>query len=138
MDSRDFRSVCLAFACISSSAVLAHHTYTMFDPTRPQTLAGTVAKFEWTNPHAYIWMYVPSKQSPGKYDLWSFENGAPTVLARQGWSKDVLHASDKISVLFAPLRDGRTGGHCIRVTLPDGRVLECPGPANAPPKEANQ
>jgi hypothetical protein len=60
------------------------------------------------------------------------------VLARQGWSKDVLHASDKISVLFSPLRDGRPGGHCIRVTLPDGRVLECPGPASAPPKEANQ
>jgi hypothetical protein len=61
MVGRGLRRAFIALVCSASGAALAHHTYTMFDPTKPQTLAGTVAKFEWTNPHAYIWVYVPSK-----------------------------------------------------------------------------
>jgi hypothetical protein len=75
---------------------------------------------------------VPSKENPGKYDLWAFENGAPSVLSQMGWSKDVIKANDKVTVEYAPLRDGKPGGHCLKVTLPDGRSLACPGPGGLP------
>jgi hypothetical protein len=124
-----------AFAALScaATAAMAHHTYSMFDSSRHDTLSGTLAKFEWRNPHTYIWMYVPSKDSPGKYDLWSFENGAPSVLSKMGWSKESLQASMKVTVEFSPLRDGKPGGHCRTVTFSDGKTLTCPGPGNPPP-----
>ena len=107
-------------------SVLAHHSYAMFDSSRTRTVSGTVAKLEWLNPHAFVWVYVPSAAKPGTYDLWGFENGSPSVLQGHGWNKNVLKAGDKIGVEYWPLRDGSMGGHCEKVTLADGRVLQCP------------
>jgi hypothetical protein len=105
---------------------LAHHSYAMFDTARTSNVTGTVAKLEWMNPHAFLWVYVPSTTKPGTYDLWGFENGSPSVLQGHGWSKDVLKAGEKIVVEYWPLRDGTIGGHCEKVTLADGRVFQCP------------
>lgn len=105
---------------------LAHHSYAMFDTTHTSQVTGTVAKLEWMNPHAFVWVYVPSSAKPGSYDLWGFENGSPSVLQGHGWSKEVLKAGEKVTVEYWPLRDGTAGGHCEKVTLADGRVLQCP------------
>ena len=105
---------------------LAHHSYAMFDTTHTGKVAGTVAKLEWMNPHAFLWVYVPKPDTAGAYDLWGFENGSPSVLQGYGWSKDVLKAGDKIDVEYWPLRDGSIGGHCEKVTFTDGRTLQCP------------
>lgn len=112
-----------------STLGIAHHTYSMFDPSRQLSVSGTVAKFEWKNPHTYIWVYVPGSADPSKYDLYAFENGPPMVLAKEGWSSEVLRANDRITVEYAPLRDGKPGGHCYKVILADGRSLRCPGPS---------
>ena len=114
----------LLFAPIGS--VLAHHSYAMFDTARTGTVTGTVAKLEWMNPHAFLWVYVPNPAKPGTYELWGFENGSPSVLQGHGWNKEVLKAGDKISVEYWPLRDGTAGGHCEKVTFADGRALQCP------------
>ncbi len=105
-------------------AAYSHHTYAMFDGSRTLTVNGTIAKLEWKNPHVFVWMYVPSKDHPGKYDLWALENGSPTVLEAHGWSKDVLKAGDKITVEYWPLRSGEIGGHWEKGKLADGRVLQ--------------
>ena len=49
-------------ACLSaaSGAAWAHHSYAMFDTSGKKTVNGTVAKLEWMNPHAFLWVYVPS------------------------------------------------------------------------------
>jgi hypothetical protein len=102
---------------------MAHHSYAVFDLKKRLTVAGTVAKFEWTNPHSYLWVYVPRPGSPKEYDLYGFENGSPTMMSRQGWTKSVLKAGDRVSIEYSPLKDGRQGGHLARVTFADGRVL---------------
>jgi hypothetical protein len=107
-------------------SVLAHHSYAMFDTARTLMVTGTVAKLEWMNPHAFLWVYVPNPAKPGNYDLWGFENGSPSVLQGHGWNKEVLKAGDRIAVEYWPLRDGSSGGHCEKVTLADGRALQCP------------
>lgn len=137
MEHKDFRPPVLALCLLGGGGALAHHSYSMFDPTRQLTVSGTVAKFEWRNPHTYIWIYSPSKDNPGKYDLLAFENGSPAVLSRQGWSRESLKANDKVTVEFAPLRDGKPGGHCTKVTLPDGHALMCPGVGGDPTVDAN-
>ena len=42
------------------AAAAAHHSYAMFDGTRTLTVKGTLAKLEWTNPHVFVWVYVPN------------------------------------------------------------------------------
>jgi hypothetical protein len=102
---------------------VAHHSYAVFDLKKRLTVAGTVAKFEWTNPHSYVWVYVPKPGSPKEYDLYAFENGSPTMMTRLGWTKSVLKAGDRVVIDYSPLKDGRHGGHLARVTFADGRVL---------------
>jgi hypothetical protein len=119
-----------ALAC--PGIALAHHTYSMFDTSRQLSVSGVVAKLEWKNPHAYLWVYVPSTTAAGKYDAWAFENGSPSLLAKLGWSKESVKTNDKITVTYSPLRDGKPGGHCLKITLSSGRSLECVGFGSTP------
>lgn len=109
-----------------ASGVQAHHSYAMFDVSATHTVEGTVAKLDWKNPHSFLWVYVPSPNKPGTYDLWGFENGSPSVLQALGWTKEILKAGDKVTVEYWPLRDGSIGGHCEKVTVQQGPVLQCP------------
>jgi hypothetical protein len=72
-------------------------------------------------------VYVPDPDSPGGHTLFAFENGAPNVLERRGWSKNLLRQGDPITVTYWPLKDGRPGGHFESATLQDGRVLRGAG-----------
>ena len=109
------------------SSAFAHHTYAMFDGSGTRTVAGTVAKLEWKNPHVYIWVYVPSKEDAGKYDLYAFENGSPSVLSARGWTPTAMKAGDKVTVEYWPLKDGRNGGHFEQATFADGHTLHGAG-----------
>lgn len=111
---------------IPAVPALAHHTYAMFDQSTTRTVSGTVARLQWMNPHAAIWLYVPSPGNPGKYDLWKFENDSPNVLSRVGWSSESLPAGTQITVQYFPLRDGATGGHWVKGVTADGRELVSP------------
>jgi hypothetical protein len=120
---------------LAVGVVEAHHTYSIFDGSKRVTVGGTLAKHEWTNPHTFLWVYVPSTEAPGEYDLYGFENGSPNAVMKVGWSKDLLQAGDKIVVEYSPLRDGRKGGHLLSARLPDGRTLRGVGFAGDPSVE---
>jgi Family of unknown function (DUF6152) len=61
--SRTIRTLTLAVTLGVAGPALAHHSFAMFDHTRTLTLKGTVTKFQWTNPHAYIEMDVPASMA---------------------------------------------------------------------------
>jgi hypothetical protein len=117
----------------------AHHSYVVFDHSRTATVEGTVARLEWINPHVYVWVYVKKKDDTG-YDLYGFENGPVSMMTRVGWTKDALKPGEKVSVLFFPLQDGRTGGYFIKAVRNNGDVLigdtHAPGVAAAMSKGA--
>jgi hypothetical protein len=119
------RVLCVASALGFGSAATAHHSYAMFDGTRTATVKGTLAKLEWTNPHVFIWVYVPSSESG--FDLYAFENGSPNVLARMGWSKETFAAGEELTIEYWPLADGRTGGHFSKATRADGSEMRGAG-----------
>jgi hypothetical protein len=105
-----------------SGAALAHHSYAMFDKQKVLQIDGTVRTLQWTNPHVYIWMYVPNAK--GAQDVWGIELGAgPNALERHGWTRNTVHPGDKVSLKLNPLKDGRTGGLFLNVTLPDGKTM---------------
>lgn len=117
-----------------AGTLMAHHSFAMFDTTKSITMTGTVTKFEWTNPHAYIEIDVP-EGAAAKH--WSVEMGSPSILQQGGWKfKDLKHG-DKITVRLNPLKSGEPGGLLVDATLPDGRVLGN-GPGRGPAPAAAQ
>lgn len=110
-----------ALALVMGGAVLAHHSFAMFDQTKQLPLKGTVVEFQWTNPHAFIQLAVPD--ADGAQQTWSIELNSPNNLKRQGWKSSSLKPGDAVTVVINPLRDGAKGGLFVAVTLPDGKVL---------------
>lgn len=109
---------------------LAHHSGAMFDRTKTVELNGTIKQYQFSNPHVWIEVMVPpdakKKDSAATPVQWSIEGEGPSIMARMGLGPSVLKAGDKVIVKAHPLRDGRTGGSLITVTLADGRVLPPP------------
>ena len=113
----------------------AHHSFAMFDQSKQVTLKGTVREFQWTNPHAWIHIEVPT--ADGLKDTWQVELNSPNNLKRQGWKSSSIKPGDQVTLMLNPLKDGSKGGLFISITLPDGSVLGDPtrargGPINVP------
>jgi hypothetical protein len=113
-----------AAALVSASPALAHHSFAMFDMAQEKTVTGTVTDFQWTNPHSWIWLEVPAASGT---EQWGVEGMSPNFLERRGWSKNTLHRGDKVSVVIHPVKNGGHGGSFVRVTLPDGKVMDMMG-----------
>jgi hypothetical protein len=112
-----------AIAAMAAAAVMggaspasAHHSSTMYEPTKTLTFKGTVKTFQWTNPHVILWVLV-QPDGGGAAEEWSIETTSPGVLTRSGWTRQSIKAGDKVSVTFRPLRDGAHGGGLNSVTL---------------------
>ncbi len=121
------QAIVAALGLIVAAGAAAHHSYAMFDAARTVSVTGTVAKLEWTNPHVFIWMYVPNTARDNGFDLYAFENGSPNVLLKRGWSKETFAVGEKLSIAYWPLADGRTGGHFAVATRVDGSVIRGAG-----------
>ena len=116
------RALMLCVLVLSGGAAAsAHHSFAPFDLTQERTITGTVSRFEWTNPHSWIWVDVPNDK--GVLESWAVEGMSPNYLARRGWSKTTIKPGDKITIAVRPLRSGEHGGMFVRATLADGRVL---------------
>ena len=107
--------------CGGAARLHAHHSFAMFDTQNRVTLTGTVSKFQWTNPHAYIELDVPDEKGAVKH--WSVELGSTSILQQGGWKFSDIKAGDKVTAVINPLRNGDAGGLLSQVTLRDGRVL---------------
>jgi hypothetical protein len=106
---------------VIASVASAHHSFAMFDQAKEVTLEGTVKELQWTNPH--IWVQVMAKDpATGKEVEWSIEGGSPNNLARKGWSRNVMKAGDKISIVIHPLKNGEHGGSLMKATI-NGQTL---------------
>jgi hypothetical protein len=116
-------AVALVTACAGlSGPALAHHSFAMFDATKPMTLTVTVKEFEWTNPHSWLRVIVQDPAS-GKAMEWALELGSPAQQTSVGWKPDTVKPGDKVTVTFNPLKDGSRGGGLTSATLSDGRTL---------------
>jgi hypothetical protein len=121
------RVAAFAALALSACAALAHHSFAMFDNDNQIKLKGTVANFQWTNPHVYIDLMV--KGDDGKEKHWSIECANPGILNRAGWKFNMIKKGDELKVVVAALRSGEPGALLKEVVLPDGRVMGNGGPA---------
>jgi hypothetical protein len=118
------RTVCAAAAALflATMRISAHHAFAAeYDQNKPVTVSGTVTKFEWINPHA--WLYVDGKDESGKVTSWSFEMGSPNGLIHRGWRRTELKKGDQVTVEGYRAKDGGNLANASTVSLPDGRKL---------------
>ena len=106
---------------IWASPAAAHHSFASFDLTRVVRVEGTVAEFQWTNPHAWAEIDVVNPQ--GEVERWGIEFNSPNNLAREGWRRDMLKPGDEVTFFIHPMRDGRKGGFYYQVVLANGEAI---------------
>lgn len=100
----------------------AHHSFAAeFDDKQPVKLDGTVVKFDFMNPHS--WIYLEVKNPDGTMVRWSVETGSTNALFRRGWRKESLRAGDHITVDAFRAKDGSNTANASTVKLPDGRQI---------------
>ena len=112
----------LVAAGVMVTNLSAHHSFSAeFDAKKPVTLTGRVAKMEWVNPHA--WLYIDVEKD-GKTERWAVEFGSPNVLFRNGWKKDSLVEGMRVVVQGSASKDGSLRANSRGVEFPDGRKLD--------------
>ncbi|NKB33950.1 MAG: hypothetical protein GKR91_12710 [Pseudomonadales bacterium] len=105
--------------------VLAHHASTPFyDPENVIDLEGSVTRFVFRNPHAFLFIDVTDES--GEVSEWQVELGAPVGLRRIGWTPETLPIGMEVKMTGRRSRaEGSQGVCCVRMTRADGSpVLE--------------
>ena len=122
MSRLSFPWVAAIAACIPVAASYGHHSFSAeYDRDKPINVTGTVAKVEWTNPHARI--YLDVADADGKVVNWDFELGPPNGLMRQGWRRDSLREGHVVTVSGFLSKDQEHVANARSVKLPDGRQV---------------
>ena len=115
-----------AVLSVTAIGAYAHHSFaTEFDRNRPVRLEGTVAMFEWVNPHS--WIHIDAQRG-GRTERWRVEGGAPSALLRRGWNRNSLPAGTTIIVEAFQARDGDRRASAAEIRFPNGRELSLGNP----------
>jgi hypothetical protein len=100
----------------------AHHSVSAeFDGRRHVSLAGTVTKVEWTNPHTFFYIDVKDLKT-GMVTNWACELASPNGLAAMGWLPSTLRVGMFVSLTGTLARDG-TRKVNARNIVADGKKL---------------
>ena len=118
------RMMTLLVACgvLVGVSASAHHSTAMYDSQNPVTVTGTVKKFEWTNPHAFVYIEVKDPKT-GAIVEWECEMMSLNHLRAYGWTSRTVKAGEVISATGAPARSGAPSMIANRMKLPDGREI---------------
>ena len=116
----------VAFSTLTAAALLgapasAHHSMAMFDQTQEVLIEGTVSRFDWVNPHMYL--YIEAESPEGETVVIQGEGLGITQALVDGLERDALQPGMPIVVRANPNRGGF--GKQIRVldvTTEDGEV----------------
>jgi hypothetical protein len=103
MRSIIWQSVTLAGLALVALAAAAHHSPNIYDQQRSVTMQGVVTKYDWANPHVYV--YIDVSSADGEPEIWELENGPTTMMKRRGWSSDSYAPGDHVIVHGNPARD---------------------------------
>ena len=98
--------------------VVAHHSRTIYDLERGISIEGVVTKFEWANPHVYL--YVETRNGTGEPVVWEVEHGSTTAMGRRGWFRDTFVPGDRVVVQANPTKDSSRNMALVSTVQKDG------------------
>lgn len=110
-----------ALMAVAESAS-GHHSASIFDRASVVAFEGTVTRFGWTNPHAYI--YVETRDDGGEHVEWEIETDATPILTRSGWTPQSLIPGDRVTVRANPDKNvQRKHALLVSIAKDDGAIL---------------
>ncbi len=95
-------------SCLGVSGAQAHHSFGFYDMNKTAEIEGVVSKFEWANPHC--WLFVVVGGPGGQTVTYGFEMRSPGEMLRAGWKKNAIGVGDRIKVTYRPMKDGTPAG----------------------------
>lgn len=112
----------LALVLFVTCPASAHHSQAAFDRDSIVTLVGEVSRYEWRNPHVYIFLEFGEDDSVPVE--WQIEADPTPLMSRNGWRPDTLAPGDAVVVRAHPDNShGRNRGLLISLTTPDAVIL---------------
>ena len=121
MTRRALLTVGLGLLFGSTQKTWAHHSTAMYDMANPVTVKGTVKRFEWTNPHAFIFLDVKDDKT-GSVE-WEIELMSLNHLRSYGWMRTTVKEGDVISCTGGTAKSGAPSMISAVIELPDGRKI---------------
>lgn len=99
----------------------AHHSvFAEYDINGSVTIEGLVTEVWFKSPHIRI--YIDVTDADGNTVSWNTHGHNPTMLRRNGWSRDAIKAGDKVVASGDPTYNGSPKMFLRRIELEDGRV----------------
>lgn len=114
-----------------SMSAAAHHSAAQFDLSKSITLHGVVKEFDVRNPHTRAVITVTDAK--GTRDI-EYEGHSASHFIRAGYTSDMVHAGDKITIVISPRKDGKDGGFLQAFSI-NGHLIN---PFGHKPDTANQ
>ncbi len=79
-----------------SFSLLAHHGQAGYNTTETVALSGSLAEFQFVNPHSIVNLNV--KDDKGETQAWQGELTSPNHLIRAGWTATTLKPGDRVTM----------------------------------------
>jgi hypothetical protein len=115
------KAISLGLVLAAAPMLLAHHSAVAEYGSKLILLKGTITKFDWMNPH--VWIYLDATDGSGPVEKWECEGSAPNGLIDKGWRKDSLKPGDPVTIECVPAKDRPNLCKARAVTLANGRHL---------------
>jgi hypothetical protein len=123
MKKKGLRALCLSAGIVLFAGLLnAHHSNSIYDESNYVSLIGTVAKFEFVNPHVLI--HVDVKNSDGNVVTWTTLGGPPNRMNKgAGWTSKTFRIGEEVNIIGFPFRDGRPGMLFQKIMRANGEIV---------------
>jgi len=118
--------IAVATILVAGSASAHHNMSALFDFNDRVTLAGTLTKIDWRNPHPFF--YIDVAGTNGQPIRWKLGTATPNMLVRYpgGWTRDKVFAklNDEITVKGWQAKDGTNHLYGDMLTFSDGSMMQ--------------
>ena len=125
MKHRSKQALTILVLFLAAGSLSAHHSPSAeFDMSKRFTLAGTLTKVDWINPHIVV--NIDAKGDGGKMERWRFESNPPSWFRRVGVSRSEIARGigQTVTVEAVRAKDGSLYGYMQKLTLADGTSWE--------------
>jgi hypothetical protein len=119
---KGFRPAAALVLALIAAPTLAHHGISNWDLNTDVTVTGTLAKFEFINPHS--WLHIDVKGKDGKVAAWACEMRSANALRRSGWTVDMFKPGSTITVTGSPERTKPRQCYLSTIQFADGSHMD--------------
>jgi hypothetical protein len=122
MKKISFITLSSALALCSATSTYAHHSNAPhFDTSVDISVEAAVTKWEFVNPHAYI--FFQGTDANGETAEWRCESSSATNMGRRGFDEDTFYAGQNLTIVGNPARREDNVCFVTSFVFEDGTVI---------------